>query len=77
MLEKMKMEKEKTEEMLKVKDKMLKMKEEELDGKEKAQEKLHKELKKLHKMKEFKPNMVSFLVIVLGFDYFKEDCSCL
>ncbi|KAJ0049380.1 hypothetical protein Pint_15020 [Pistacia integerrima] len=58
MLEKMKIEKEKTEELLKEKDEMLKMKDEELDVKEKEQEKLQMELKKLQKMKEFKPNMV-------------------
>ncbi|GAY39257.1 hypothetical protein CUMW_042960 [Citrus unshiu] len=57
MLEKMKLEKEKTEELLKEKDEMLKMKEEELEVQGKEQEKLHMELKKLQKMKEFKPNM--------------------
>ncbi|KAH9719246.1 High mobility group B protein 6 [Citrus sinensis] len=57
MLEKMKLEKEKTEELLKEKDEMLKMKEEELELQGKEQEKLHMELKKLQKMKEFKPNM--------------------
>lgn len=58
MLEKLKIEKEKTEELLKEKDEMLKVKEEELEVKEKEQEKLQMELKKLQKMKEFKPNMV-------------------
>ncbi|XP_057521584.1 high mobility group B protein 13-like [Amaranthus tricolor] len=50
MLEKLKIEKEKTEEMLKEKDQILKKKEEE-------QQKLQLELKKLQKMKEFKPTM--------------------
>ncbi|XP_021754323.1 high mobility group B protein 13-like isoform X2 [Chenopodium quinoa] len=50
MLEKMKIEKDKTEEMLKEKDEILKRKEEE-------QQKLQLELKKLQKMKEFKPTM--------------------
>ncbi|KAK1564809.1 hypothetical protein Q3G72_012127 [Acer saccharum] len=57
MLEKMTIEKEKTEGMLKEKDDMLKMKEDELEVKGKEQEKLQMELKKLQKMKEFKPNM--------------------
>lgn len=64
MLEKMKIEKQKTEELLKEKDQMLKMKDEELDVKEKEQEKLQMELKKLQKMKEFKPNMVCFLISI-------------
>ncbi|XP_021846691.1 high mobility group B protein 13 [Spinacia oleracea] len=50
MLEKMKIEKEKTEEILKEKDEILKKKDEE-------QQKLQSELKKLQKMKEFKPTM--------------------
>jgi len=53
MLEKMKIEKEKTEDLLKEKDEILRKKEVE-------QEKLKTELKKLQKMKEFKPNMVRF-----------------
>lgn len=58
MLEKMKIEKEKTEDLLKEKDEILKKKEEELETKDVEQEKLKAELKKLQKMKEFKPNMV-------------------
>lgn len=50
MLEKLKIEKEKTEEMLKEKDEILKKREEE-------QQKLQMEFKKLQKMKEFKPTM--------------------
>ncbi|XP_022733299.1 high mobility group B protein 6-like [Durio zibethinus] len=57
MLQKLRIEKEKTEELLKEKDEMLKMKDEELETKGKEQEKLHMELKKLQKMKEFKPTM--------------------
>ncbi|XP_010422046.1 PREDICTED: high mobility group B protein 13 [Camelina sativa] len=57
MLEKMKIEKEKTEDLLKEKDEILRKKEEELETKEVEQEKLKTELKKLQKMKEFKPNM--------------------
>ncbi|KAJ4823729.1 High mobility group B protein 6 [Turnera subulata] len=55
MLQKLTIEKEKAEEMLKEKDEMLKAKEEELENKGKEQEKLQMELKKLQKVKEFKP----------------------
>ncbi|CAH8275572.1 unnamed protein product [Arabidopsis lyrata] len=57
MLEKMKIEKDKTEELLKEKDEILRKKEEELETRDAEQEKLKVELKKLQKMKEFKPNM--------------------
>ncbi|EOA20618.1 hypothetical protein CARUB_v10000930mg [Capsella rubella] len=57
MLEKMKIEKEKTEDLLKEKDEILRKKEEELETRDVEQEKLKTELKKLQKMKEFKPNM--------------------
>ncbi|KAG2240344.1 hypothetical protein Bca52824_090834 [Brassica carinata] len=57
MLEKMKIEKDKTEELLKEKDEILRKKEEELVTRDAEQEKLKTELKKLQKMKEFKPNM--------------------
>lgn len=69
MLEKMKIEKEKTEEILKEKDEMLKIKEEELEVKGKEQEKLQLELKKLQKMKEFKPNVVKILFLFLKRSY--------
>ncbi|CAN1254266.1 High mobility group B protein 13 [Linum perenne] len=52
MLEQLKLEKEKTEEMLKEKDEMLKAREEELENKGKQQEKMQAELKKLQKLKE-------------------------
>lgn len=61
MLEKMKIEKDKTEELLKEKDEILRKKEEELETRDAEQEKLKVELKKLQKMKEFKPNMVNDL----------------
>ncbi|KAE9614082.1 putative chromatin remodeling & transcriptional activation HMG family [Lupinus albus] len=56
-LQQLRLEKEKTEELLKVKDEALKQKEEELEFRDREQEKLHIELKKLHKLKEFKPTM--------------------
>ncbi|XP_027341422.1 high mobility group B protein 6-like [Abrus precatorius] len=56
-LQQLRLEKEKTEELLKAKDEALKLKEEELESRERAQEKLHIELKKLQKLKEFKPTM--------------------
>ncbi|CAN0862816.1 High mobility group B protein 13 [Linum grandiflorum] len=57
MLQQLKLEKEKTEEMLKEKDEILKAREEELESKGKQQEKMQAELKKLHKLKEFRPNL--------------------
>ncbi|CAI0441227.1 unnamed protein product [Linum tenue] len=62
MLQKLTLEKEKTEEMLKEKDEMLRAREEELENKGKEQEKLQAELKKLQKLKEFKPNL-NFLIL--------------
>ncbi|KAF5734769.1 high mobility group B protein 13-like [Tripterygium wilfordii] len=59
MLQKLRLEKEKTEDLLKEKDEILKAKEEELETRGKEQEKLQVELKKLQKLKEFKPT-VSF-----------------
>jgi len=60
MLEKLKIEKEKTEEMLKEKDEILKQKEEEIETRDREQQKLQIEFKKLQKMKEFKPIMVCY-----------------
>ncbi|XP_054823545.1 high mobility group B protein 6 [Prosopis cineraria] len=57
MMQKLRLEKEQTEELLKVKDDILKQKEEELDERGREQEKLQTELKKLQKLKEFKPIM--------------------
>ncbi|KAL0727174.1 hypothetical protein Bca4012_023267 [Brassica carinata] len=52
MLEKMRIEKDKTEELLKEKDEILRKKEEELVTRDAEQEKLKTELKKLQKMKD-------------------------
>lgn len=60
-LQQLRLEKEKTEELLKAKDEILKQKEEELENRGREQENLQIELKKLQKLKEFKPTMVSFL----------------
>ncbi|XP_022136932.1 high mobility group B protein 13 [Momordica charantia] len=57
MLQQLRLDKEKTEELLKAKDEILKQKDEELKTRDKEQEKLHIELKKLQKLKEFKPTM--------------------
>ncbi|KAF7828162.1 high mobility group B protein 6-like [Senna tora] len=57
MLQKLRLEKEQTEELLKAKDEMLKQKDEELGERGREQEKLQMELKKLQKLKEFKPTM--------------------
>ncbi|KAL3021574.1 hypothetical protein AAZX31_05G200800 [Glycine max] len=57
MLQQMRLEKEKTEELLKLKDEALKQKDEELKNRGREQEKLQSELKKLQKLKEFKPTM--------------------
>ncbi|KAK4338487.1 hypothetical protein RND71_042974 [Anisodus tanguticus] len=56
-LQKMTLEKEQTEGMLKAREEMLKHKEEELEVRGKEHEKLQTELKKLQKMKEFKPTL--------------------
>ncbi|CAN4077601.1 unnamed protein product [Withania somnifera] len=56
-LQKLTLEKEQTEEMLKAREEMLKQKEEELEARGKEHEKLQAELKKLQKMKEFKPTL--------------------
>nr|GLL41602.1 high mobility group B protein 6-like isoform X1 [Ipomoea trifida] len=56
-LQRLKIEKELTEELLKAREEMLKQKEEELEVQGKEQEKLQLELKKLQKIKEFKPTV--------------------
>lgn len=56
-LEQLRLEKEKTEGLLKARDEMLKIKEEELETRGREQEKLQMELKKLQKLKEFKPTV--------------------
>lgn len=60
-LQQLRLEKEKTDELLKAKDEILKLKEEEIETRGREQEKLQMELKKLHKLKEFKPTMVMFI----------------
>lgn len=56
-LQQLRLEKEKTDELLKAKDEILKQKDEELENRGKEHEKLQIELKKLQKLKEFKPTM--------------------
>nr|XP_027186028.1 high mobility group B protein 6-like isoform X2 [Cicer arietinum] len=54
-LQQLRLEKEKTDELLKAKDEILKQKDEELQNSGKEQENLQIEFKKLQKLKEFKP----------------------
>ncbi|KAG7956371.1 hypothetical protein I3843_11G120900 [Carya illinoinensis] len=61
-LQQLRLEKDKTEELLKAKDEMLKHKEEELENRDRQHENLQMELKKLQKLKEFKPT-VTFPII--------------
>lgn len=56
-LKHLRIEKEKTEELLKERDAIIKSKEEELENRAKEHEKLQKEIKKLQKLKEFNPTM--------------------
>lgn len=70
MLQQMRLEKEKTEELLKERDEALKQKDEELENRGREQEKLQVELKKLQKLKEFKPTMVSSVHLSYGCFYF-------
>ncbi|KAB5511174.1 hypothetical protein DKX38_030160 [Salix brachista] len=66
MLQQLKLEKEKTEVLLKEKDEMLKAKDDEIEMKGKEQEKMKTELKKLQKLKEFKPTMTLPFIQVLN-----------
>ncbi|KAB5534780.1 hypothetical protein DKX38_017866 [Salix brachista] len=66
MLQQLKLEKEKTEVLLKAKDEMLKAKDDEIEMKGKEQEKMKTELKKLQKLKEFKPTMTLPFIQVLN-----------
>lgn len=68
-LEELRLQKERTEELLKARDEMLKIKEEELETRGREQEKLQVELKKLQKLKEFKPTMVRFLDFYFSFSF--------
>nr|GMD01612.1 high mobility group B protein 6-like isoform X1 [Ipomoea batatas] len=65
-LQRLKIEKEQTEELLKAREEMLKQKEEELQVRGKEQEKLQLELKKLQKIKEFKPTLNFPILKTLG-----------
>ncbi|KAF3773817.1 High mobility group B protein 13 [Nymphaea thermarum] len=56
-LERLSLEKQRAEELLKERDALLKQKEEELEIRGKDQERLQIEIKKLQKLKEFKPNV--------------------
>ncbi|XP_010055848.2 high mobility group B protein 6 [Eucalyptus grandis] len=72
MMERLRIEKAKTEEMLKDRDEMLKQKEEELEVKGREHEKLQGELKKLQKIKEFKPTM-TFPMVQSGRDEHEKE----
>lgn len=77
-LQQMRLEKEKSEELLKERDEMLRRKDEELQNWGKETEKLQLELKRLQKIKSFQPTMVgnryiSFFLFLL---YFSLKISC-
>lgn len=57
MLERLRLEKEKAEEMVRERDEVIRKKEEEIETKGKQQERLQAELKKMQRVKEFKPTM--------------------
>ncbi|KAM0833031.1 hypothetical protein ACQ4PT_064524 [Festuca glaucescens] len=57
MLERLRLEKEKAEEMVRERDEVIRKKEEEIETKGKQQERLQAELKKVQRIKEFKPTM--------------------
>ncbi|XP_051227305.1 high mobility group B protein 6 [Lolium perenne] len=57
MMEKLRLEKEKAEEMVRERDEVIRKKEEEIESKGKQQERLQAELKKMQRIKEFKPTM--------------------
>ncbi|KAM0876088.1 hypothetical protein ACQ4PT_036413 [Festuca glaucescens] len=57
MLERLRLEKEKAEEMVRERDEVIRKKEEEIETKGKQQERLQAELKKMQRIKEFKPTM--------------------
>jgi upstream-binding transcription factor len=58
MLERLRLEKENAEEMVRERDEVIRKKEEEIETKGKQQERLQAELKKMQRIKEFKPTMV-------------------
>nr|CAB3446318.1 unnamed protein product [Digitaria exilis] len=57
MLERLRLEKEKAEEMVRERDEVIRKKEEEIETKEKEQERLQAELRKVQRAKEFKPTV--------------------
>uniref|UniRef100_A0ACD5ZNU9 Uncharacterized protein n=1 Tax=Avena sativa TaxID=4498 RepID=A0ACD5ZNU9_AVESA len=57
MLERLRLEKEKAEEMVRERDEVIRKKEEEIETKGKQQQRLQAELKKMQRVKEFKPTM--------------------
>ena len=59
MLERLRLEKEKAEEMVRERDEVIRKKEEEIETKGKEQERLQAELRKVQRAKEFKPTVVS------------------
>lgn len=58
MLERLRLEKEKAEEMVRERDEVIRKKEEEIETKEKEQGRLQAELRKVQRAKEFKPTVV-------------------
>jgi hypothetical protein len=58
MLERLRLEKEKAEEMVRERDEVIRKKEEEIETKEKERERLQAELRKVQRAKEFKPTVV-------------------
>lgn len=58
MLERLRLEKEKAEEMVRERDEVIRKKEEEIETREKEQERLQAELRKVQRAKEFKPTVV-------------------
>lgn len=71
-LEQLRIEKERTEEMLRQRDEVIKQKDEEIENRGKEKDKLQKELKKLQKVKEFKPTMVLSFSISFRIWIFKD-----
>lgn len=58
MLERLRLEKEKAEEMVRERDEVIRKKEEEIETRDKEQGRLQAELRKVQRAKEFKPTMV-------------------
>lgn len=67
MLERLRLEKEKAEEMVRERDEVIRKKEEEIETKEKEQERLQAELRKVQRAKEFKPTVVRSQIPLLRF----------